>query len=240
VFDEVMKQEGGKRAARKGAYILGSTAFQVLLVAGLIVASTAIRAATQADQLVDVKFIRAAPPPPPPPPPPAHKKSAPKPKSDAPKPTPPSPTAMIQPKDVPQEMKPPDPSEKKEEPDYGDEGSEGGVVGGVVGAGQIEEAPQYMQAGFRKPVEAQPGCIRNSIRIPPALQGFISGPITVKMGIRPDGTVQALQLMTPVPDKRIEDAIRNAAAQCPWIPGADAQGRPIRIWVIMPIRFTGG
>lgn len=232
-----MKQEGGKRAARKGAYILGSTAFQIVLVAGLIVASTAIRAATQADQLVDVKFVRAAPPPPPPPPP-ARRKAASKPKTDAPKPPPP-PMAMIQPKDVSEEMKPPDPSQKEEEPDYGDEGGEG-VVGGVVGAGQIEEAPQYMQAGFRKPVEAQPGCIRDSIRVPASLQGFISGPITVKIGIRPDGTVQALQIMTPVPDKRIEDAIRNAAGACRWIPGADAQGRPIRIWVIMPIRFTGG
>ena len=233
-----MKQEGGKRAARKGAYILGSTAFQIVLVAGLIVASTAIRAATQADQLVDVKFIRAAPPPPPPPPP-ARKKSAPKPKSDAPKPPPASPTAMIQPKDVPEEMKPPDPSEKEEEPDYGDEGSDG-VVGGVVGAGQFEEAPKYMQAGFRKPTLSNPRCIQENMRVPAALQGFISGPITLKIGIRRDGSVQALQIMTAVPDKRIEDAIRHAVGACPFIPGADAQGRPTPIWVIMPIRLIGG
>ncbi len=233
-----MKQEGGKRAARKGAYILGSTAFQVVLVAGLIVASTAIRAATQADQPVDVKFIRAAPPPPPPPPPPARRKSPPKPKTEAPKPAPP-PMAMIQPKDVPQEMKPPDPHEKEEEPDYGDEGSEGGVVGGVVGA-QIEEAPQYLQAGFRKPMLSNPRCIQENLRVPAALQGFVSGPITLKIGIRRDGSVQALQIMTPVPDKRIEDAIRNAVGSCPWVPGADAQGRPTPIWVIMPIRLVGG
>ena len=229
------------RAARKGAYILGSTAFQFALVAGLIVASTAIRAATQADQLVDVKFIRAAPPPPPPPPPPARKKTAPKPKSDAPKPPPPSPAAMIQPKDVSVEMKPPDPSEKREEePDYGDEGSEGGVVGGVVGAGQIEEAPLYMQAGFRKPTLVNSRCIQENLRVPAALQGFVSGPITLKIGIRRDGSVQALQIMTAVPDKRIEDAIRNAVGACPFVPGADAQGRPTPIWVIMPIRLIGG
>ncbi len=233
-----MKQEGGKRAARKGAYILGSTAFQVVLVAGLIVASTAIRAATQADQMVDVKFIRAAPPPPPPPPP-ARRKAPPKPKTEAPKPAPP-PMAMIQPKDVPEEMKPPDPNEKIEEPDYGDEGSEGGVVGGVVGAGQVEEAPQYMQAGFRKPTLANPRCIQDNIRIPPSLQGFVSGSITLKIGIRRDGSVQALQIMSQVPDKRIEDAIRNAVGACPWNPGADAQGRPVAIWVIQPIRLVGG
>ncbi len=232
-----MKQEGGKRAARKGAYILGSTAFQVILVAGLIVASTAIRAATQSDQLVDVKFIRAAPPPPPPPPP-ARRKAPPKPKTDAPKPAPP-PMAMIQPKDVAEEMKLPDPNEKVEEPDYGDEGSEGGVVGGVVGAGSVEEAPQYLQAGFRKPVLANPRCIQDNLRVPTALQGYISV-VTLKIGIRRDGSVQSLQIMTPVAEKRIEDAIRNAVGACNFIPGADAQGHPTAIWVIMPLRLVSG
>jgi periplasmic protein TonB len=27
---------------------------------------------------------------------------------------------------------------------------------------------------------------------------------------------------------------------CRWVPGADAQGRPTAIWVILPLRFTQG
>jgi protein TonB len=46
--------------------------------------------------------------------------------------------------------------------------------------------------------------------------------------------------MTNVPDKRISDAIWNAVQSCKWIAGADAQGRPTAIWVILPIRFAGG
>jgi protein TonB len=245
VFDEVTKQEGGKRAARRGAYLVGSTAVQVLLVLAIITVSARIGARAIEEKIVDVKFVRQAPPPPPPPPPPPRKKAPSKPKTDAPKQVVP-PMAMIQPKDVPAELKPPDPNEKVPEEDTGsDEGVEGGVVGGVVGAqaqrgGGVEEAPQYMTAGFRKPQEAQPGCVRNSMRVPPALAGFISGPITVKFAVRRDGSIGPVQIMTQVPDPRITEVIRKGLAECPWIPGADAQGKPVSIWVIMPIRFAGG
>jgi protein TonB len=239
VFDEVTKQEGGKRAARRGAFLMGSTAVQILLVFAVVTVSARIGARAIEEKVVDVKFVRQAPPPPPPPPPP-RKKSPSKPKTDAPKVVVP-PMAMIQPKDVPAELKPPDPNEKVVEEDTGsDEGVEGGVVGGVAGAQGFEEAPQYMTAGFRKPQEAQRGCVANSMRVPPSLAGFISGPITVKVAIRRDGSVGQVQVMSQVADPRIIEVIRQGLASCQWTPGADAQGRPISIWVIMPIRFAGG
>jgi protein TonB len=46
--------------------------------------------------------------------------------------------------------------------------------------------------------------------------------------------------MSDVPDKRISDAIWQAVQACRWVPGADAQGRPTSIWVILPLRFTQG
>lgn len=95
-----------------------------------------------------------------------------------------------------------------------------------------------MTSGFRKPVEARPGCTRNAMRVPRELAGFISGPITVRFAVARDGQVGKVQLETPVPDRRIEDVIRSALRACEWRPGADEQGRPIAIWVIMPIRFT--
>jgi periplasmic protein TonB len=126
-----------------------------------------------------------------------------------------------------------------------DEGVEGGVVGGVVGAGSssrggFEEAPQYMTAGFRKPQEVQPGCVKSSMRVPPSLAGFISGPITVKFAVRRDGSIGQVQIMSQVNDPRVAEVIRQGLSACQWTPGADAQGRPVSIWVIMPIRFAGG
>ncbi len=236
-----MKQEGGKRVARRGAWLMGSTALQTFLVFAIITISAKIGAKVIEDKVVDVKFVKMAPPPPPPPPP-APRRTTPKPKTETPRKPPSNPMAMVQPKDVPAELKPPDPNEKPEEEDVGsDEGVEGGVVGGVVGGTpSVEEAPQYMMAGFRKPVEAQPGCVKSSMRVPPSLQGFISGPITVKFAVQRDGSIGQVQIMSQVPDARIGDVIRQGLASCRWVPGADAQGRPVSIWVIMPIRFAGG
>ena len=242
MFDEVTKTEGGKRVARRSAFLAGSTVVQILFVAFLIVAGERIRAAVKSEPVVDVKFVRAAAPkpPPPPPPPPARKK----PPSDRPKveTKKAAPMAMIQPKDVENEIKPPDPNEPEE--DYGDdsgEGVEGGVVGGVVGGqvskgGGYEDAPQYMGAGFKAPKMADKDCFRDGFRIPPALAGFVTS-VTVKFAVYPNGSVGAFSVMGQVPDQRIADAIRNALANCTWIPGADAQGRPTPIYVILPVRL---
>ncbi|HET6921824.1 MAG TPA: hypothetical protein VFI16_01630 [Anaeromyxobacteraceae bacterium] len=236
MFDEVTKVEGGKRAARKGAFIFGSTLFQVVFVAAMILVGERIRAAAKAEAVVEVKFVRAAPPPPPPPPPAAKRRTEPRPKSDAPKTVAP-PAAMIQPKEIAEEMKPPSPNEPPE-PEVDEGGSEGGVVGGV--AGGVEEAPRYMTAGFRTPREKERGCLANSMRVPTALAGFVSGPITVKFAVRRDGSIGQVQIMSQVPDPRIGEIIARGLSSCEWIPGADAQGNPTSIWVIQPIRFKGG
>jgi protein TonB len=243
VFDEVTKAEGGKRVARRSAFLAGSTVAQILFVAFLIVAGERIRAAVKSEPVVDVKFVRpAAPkPPPPPPPPPARKK----PPSDRPKVEvkKAAPMAMIQPKTVEDQIKPPDPNEPED--DYGDssdDGVEGGVVGGVVGGqvaskgGAYEDAPVYMAAGFKAPEMTDKNCFRENFRLPPALAGFVQS-VTVKFAVYPNGAVGAFTVMGQVPDQRIADAIRNAVSNCNWKPGADAQGRPTAIYVILPVRL---
>ncbi len=242
MFDEVTKREGGKKAARRAGYVIGSTAFQVALVFAVIAIGT-VRATVKEDTVVDVKFVRpAAPPPPPPPPaPPARKRppsSEDKPKTDLPKPPPPQ--ALLQPKEVQEEIKI-NPNEPKEpEYDYSG-GADDGVVGGVVGAQpSVEDAPQFATAGYVKPRQETSNCVQNSVRVPPQLQGFISGPITVKFAIRKDGTPTQFQVMSNIPDKRIGDTVWQAIVNCRWIPGNDPQGRPTSIWVILPIRFTSG
>ena len=46
--------------------------------------------------------------------------------------------------------------------------------------------------------------------------------------------------MGSVPDQRIASSIWQAIQGCRWVPGADAQGKPVSIWVILPVRFTSG
>ena len=241
MFDDVTKTEGGKRVARRSAFLAGSTLVQILFVAFLIVAGERIRAAVKSDPVVDVKFVRAAAPKPPPPPPPAPAKK--KPPSDRPKvemkKAPPM--AMIQPKTVEDQMKPADPNEAEDDDGGSDDGVEGGVVGGVVGGqvskpGGYEDAPQYMGAGFKAPSMADKNCFRENFRIPPALSGFVTA-VTVKFAVYTNGAVGAFSVMGTVPDQRIADAIRNALSNCTWIPGADAQGKPTPIYVIMPVRL---
>lgn len=242
-----MKQEGGKHAAKRAGYVFGSTLFQVALVAAVIVLSKVVKDQVIDEPVVDVKFVQARQAPPPPPPPPAAPRpkrppSEQKPRSDLPKPPPPQ--ALIQPQEIQAEMKPPDPSEPPEpEYDYGDDTGQEGVVGGVVGAApqpEIEDAPAFATAGYRKPEMARRGCVQESVRLPRELLGFVSGPVTVKFAIGRDGVPSRFEVLTGVPDQRISGAIWKAVQECKWVPGADAQGKPTAIWVILPIRFAGG
>jgi len=242
VFDEVLKAEGGKRVARRGAFLAGSTVTQILFVALLIVAGERIRAAVKSEPVVEVKFVKAAPPrPPAPPPPPAPKKPPQdRPKTDVKKAPP---MAMIQPKTVQEEIKPPDPNEPEEEYEGGEEG---GVVGGVVGAPPpaaasqhaVEEAPRYVTTGFKPPRLANKTCLAENMRLRPELLDLISGPVTVKFAVYSTGAVGSIQILTPVSDPRIAEAIKRAIANCEWVPGADAQGKATALWVIQPFRFA--
>ncbi|HET9553203.1 MAG TPA: energy transducer TonB [Anaeromyxobacteraceae bacterium] len=246
MFDEVTKKEGGKNAARRAGFVFGSTAFQVGVVAAAIIAGQQIKAAVE-EKTVDVKFVRpAAPPPPPPPPaappPPRKKDAAPRP-PDAPKlAPPPPPTALIQPKDVQEEMKV-NPNEPKEpEYDYGTTAAAGeGVVGGVVGAAApsntVEDAPAYATSGFVKPAEKEKGCVGRSVRIPRDLGGIITS-VTVKFAVGRDGRPGLFEVMSDIPDKRIGEAIWQAIQSCQFTPGIDPRGQPQRLWMILPIRFV--
>ena len=240
MFDEVTKHEGGRRAAQRAGWVFGSTVFQIALVAAII-AVTAYKAKAARDEpIVEVKLVRQAAPPPPPPPPPAPapvRKRPPDQKPPTNLPPPPPPQALLQPKDVQEEMKS-NPNEPKEpEYDYGNQSGEG-VVGGVVGAvpQEVEDAPSFATSGYVKPREAEPKCVQNSVRIPPALTGFVSR-VTVKFAVKKDGTPDKFQILGGTDNAQIADAIWRGILSCKWVPGNDPQGRPTAIWVILPLNF---
>ncbi|WP_242344720.1 energy transducer TonB [Anaeromyxobacter terrae] len=244
MFEEITRTERGKNAARRASYVLGSTLFQFLVVVAVVAASAAFRAAVVREPVVEVKFVRTAPPPPPAPPapPPAARRRPPqqKPRTDLPKPPPPQ--ALIQPKEVQPEMKPPDPNEPPE-PEYDSDDRGEGVVGGVVGAPppqppQVQDAPAYATTGYRRPQTSVPGCVQRTLHLPPELLDSIEGAITVKFAVGKDGVPSRFEVVTGVHDQRIVNAVWGAVQSCKWIPGADAQGRPVSIWVVMPVRFA--
>jgi protein TonB len=241
VFEEVTKRQSSKYVARRAGWVFGSTALQLGLVALALLAGRQIKAAIE-DKPIDVKFVRAAAPPKPPPPPPAA--APPKRKDNSPPkppnpnaPPPPPPQALIQPKDVQEEMKV-DNSPKEPEYNYGPQTGEG-VVGGVVGANQIEEAPAFATSGYVKPQERERGCVGRAVRIPRDLSGVVTS-ITVKFAVGADGRATRFEALSEVPDKRISDAVWQAVQSCQFSPGLDPRGKPHSIWMILPIRFTSG
>jgi len=224
--------------ARRAGWVFGSTAFQLGLVAAALLAGQKIKAAIE-DKPIDVKFVRVAAPPKPPPPPPA---AAPPKRKDAPKtppnpnaPPPPPPQALIQPKDVQETMKV-DTSPKEPEYNYGPQTGEG-VVGGVVGAQQIEDAPAFATSGYVKPAEREKNCVSKNVRVPRDLQGMMAT-VTVKFSVGRDGKPANFSVLNDTPDKRFDAAIWAAVQACAFSPGLDPKGKPTTIWMMLPIRFT--
>ncbi len=102
----------------------------------------------------------------------------------------------------------------------------------------VDDAPQFARQGFRSPAQETPNCVQSSVRIPRDLQDFASGPITVRFAVDKDGSVGLFRMEGQAPDRRIADAVWSAVRDCRFIPGADDQGRPTRLWVVLPIRFV--
>jgi TonB family protein len=101
----------------------------------------------------------------------------------------------------------------------------------------IEDAPMFALEGFQKPRMVEPGCVQAALRLPHDLTARLKGPVTVRFAVGVDGKVGLFQVVSDVPDRRVTDAIWSAIRSCRFLPGADAQGRKTRLWVVMPFRF---
>jgi periplasmic protein TonB len=203
-------------------WLVGSTAVQIALVALVILLSATLAQRDAEAPLVDVKLVKVAIPPAPPPPPPAP--AAPKPKTPPPKvkvqPKPHS-TAMIQPKEIPTELKPPDPNPPEPE-DTG--GVEGGVVGGV--AGGVVDAPAPPPAPPPPPPPKPSGPVKfDSTMAAPvkvqapaleytdqALEHEVQGTMVVECTVKVDGTVTDCKVLKGLPfmDRAVIENLERA------------------------------
>lgn len=252
LFQSMVVPQGARRAALRGAWTAAAAAFQAAFATSLLLLTALLAARARPAPAVEVELVRAVyrrPAPPPPAAMPMAARRAPGAPRSAVTVKARPPGALIQPREIAEAMKAPDPAEPIEEYDleYA-EGVEGGVVGGVPGyvpegpgdgdGGGITEAPRYVTSGFRAPAEVRPGCVGSSVRLPHDLAGFAAAQVVVKFAVGRDGAVGLARLLTPVPDPRIFEAIRQALASCRWRPGSDAQGQPMTLWVVLPLRFA--
>jgi protein TonB len=100
------------------------------------------------------------------------------------------------------------------------------------------DAPRYAGDGFQSPRLQSRTCISENLRLPSQLNGAVPDSITARIAVSPTGRTTSVQVMGQVADPRISEAVRRAVQACDWVPGADAEGKPTALWVVMPIRLA--
>lgn len=105
----------------------------------------------------------------------------------------------------------------------------------VPAASGTHDGPAYATAGYTGPAMREPGCVQKRIRVPPS---SVPQKVIVKFVVGPEGDTGRFHVVGPT-DTRLElvRAVEEAVQSCRWIPGTDPEGRPVPIWVILPIRF---
>ena len=95
-----------------------------------------------------------------------------------------------------------------------------------------------MGDGFLSPQLDDRTCISDNLRLPTALGEATPELVTARIAVSAAGQATTVQIMGQVADPRISEAVRRAVQACTWKPGADAEGKPTALWVVLPIRLT--
>jgi hypothetical protein len=92
-------------------------------------------------------------------------------------------------------------------------------------------------APYTPPRSKEPLCVQKNVRIPRAMEAYVTGPLTVKFAVLSDGRIDGFSMLTiGVPDE-VALLVKDAVESCTWMPGTDQTGRPALIWVLLPLRF---
>jgi len=215
VFDEVLKNEAGKRAARRGFWLAGSTVVQAGLVVALVTLTGALAARAARERVVEVKFVKGAPrvvrsPPPMALPGPVRKQPPRERPKVPPRPVPP----VIQPKAVASEIEPPNSAEP---PEPAAEPQEEGVVGGVAGEApsavsvpveELPARPEFNAATMTRPVFVSGPELTYTQR---ALEREVEGLMVVKCVLTVEGVVRDCRVLKGLPhmDSAVVDALEH-------------------------------
>jgi len=147
---------------------------------------------------------------------------------------------MLQPKEVPQELKAPETKPPEPEEDYSDEGVEGGVIGGVVG-GEVGSAPA-------PPPEKPAGPPKfNATMTPPlavagpqleytqqALEHEVEGTMLVECIVSVEGIVHDCRVLKSLPF--MDRAVVSNLERKRYKPATQG-GKPIEVQYVFTIRL---
>jgi protein TonB len=236
MFEEVMKRVAGKRAARRASWLVVSAVAQVLLAIGVVSFYRAIAVGEKRERAIEVRFVkgaaRSAMPPPPRAPVPTIRKVPPRePPRETPRPLP----ALIQPKDLPAEIQTP---HAEEPPAPDEEGSDEGIVGGLVGSegdgaggAQPPPAQEFDEASMSRPVFVSGPDLAYTRR---ALEREVEGLMIVKCVVTVEGAVRACQVLKGLP--YMDDAVVAALERRRYRP-AMLHGRPVEVKYVFRINL---
>jgi len=98
-------------------------------------------------------------------------------------------------------------------------------------------APSFAGRGYLRPSARADGCVESELRVPPYFRGTV-GSLTVKFAVDGSGAPVLYHPLTPAPDS-IVSAVGEAVRKCEWVPGADANGRSVPLWLTLPVRLEG-
>jgi protein TonB len=106
-----------------------------------------------------------------------------------------------------------------------------------VASAPLQIGPSYAREGQRKARLTDPGCVANSLRLPRDVADVSGETATVKFAVDEAGKVSQYAYLAGPSDQRVANAIWSAIQHCEFSPGATAQGKPVSLWVTMPIKF---
>jgi hypothetical protein len=93
------------------------------------------------------------------------------------------------------------------------------------------------QGRFRRPRETEPGCVGRSLRLPSDLWG-IHGKLLVTFSVSARGVPSRFRV-TGANSRRLVEAVLTAISGCTFEPGTK-DGRPISVWMVLPLHFVSG
>jgi hypothetical protein len=102
-------------------------------------------------------------------------------------------------------------------------------------ASGLHDVPAYATAGYTKPAMREPGCVQRRIRVP---SSRVPQSATFKFAVGPGGGADQFEVLGPTDTPlEVARAVEEAVQSCRWIPGKDPEGRPVSVWVVLPVRF---
>lgn len=98
-----------------------------------------------------------------------------------------------------------------------------------------DEVFKYKGSGMKAPKLIEKDCLSNLGPLPSDPDEPMVRSVTLKIGVRTDGTPGSIEIMGSPLFPAATAAIREAVSRCRWKPGLDASGAKTAMYVILPV-----